>query len=428
MLRGITKRGSFSQKVISRFLAQTFSLVLSVATSAIIARWLGPAGKGVVGLTLLLPGMLALFMSGGIGLANVYFVASRRLDVACLTANSVGFALLSTIVGIGVAVGLLSSGWLEILVPGVPVWLYLIAMLELPVRLLSSHFTAVLQGLQRFSAVNMIKLAGGGGALVLALLLVVGFHLGPFGAVLASLVAGAMSLIATGILLSRDGGTFAPRWDPFVMRTTLSFGLKGHIGNTLQFFNYRLDMFIVNYFLGSSSVGIYSISVGLAEVLWVLPDAVGFVIFPRAAATQAESMNRFTPRVLGATMGLTALGALGLVLLGKPLIQMIYTSAFVSAYMPMLVLLPGVVLLAGHRVLTNDIAGRGHPTYNSINAGAVLVLTVVLDLMLVPRYGVVGAAIASSAAYMVAFLITIGFYLAVSRSARAATPVQASMP
>ncbi|PTL34904.1 hypothetical protein CLG94_12460 [Candidatus Methylomirabilis limnetica] len=70
----------------------------------------------------------------------------------------------------------------------------------------------------------------------------------------------------------------------------------------------------------------------------------------------------------------------------------------------------------------------GRPAYNSINAGVVVALTVVLDLVLIPRYGVIGAALASSIAYTGQFLIAIICYLAISRSAREATPLQASVP
>lgn len=87
---------------------------------------------------------------------------------------------------------------------------------------------------------------------------------------------------------------------------------------------------------------------------------------------------------------------------------------------PMLALLPGVVLLGGAKVLTNEITGRGYPHYNSINAGLALVLTVVLDLVLIPRYGVLGAALASSIAYSAISFTAIGFYLKASRRAREA--------
>ena len=200
------------------------------------------------------------------------------------------------------------------------------------------------------------------------------------------------------------------------MRSTLAFGLKGHVGNVIQFFNYRLDMFIVNYFLGPAGAGLYSVSVRLAELLWYLPNAVGFAIFPKVAATGAEIMNTFTPRVFRMTLGLTVLGALGLALLGKPIIQLVYSSVFEGAYVPMLVLLPGVVLLGGAKVLTNEMAGRGYPLYNSVNTSLTLMVTVLLDWVLIPRFGIIGAALASTIAYITMFVMTIGFHWKVKKA------------
>jgi O-antigen/teichoic acid export membrane protein len=199
------------------------------------------------------------------------------------------------------------------------------------------------------------------------------------------------------------------------MRPMLNFGLRGYVGNILQFFNYRLDLFLVNYFLGVAGAGIYTVAVPIAELLWYLPNAVGVVIFPKAAASRPEYMNTFTPRVFRITLGLTAAGAVAIGLLGKLGIRIVYGQAFLSAYLPMLALLPGVVLLGAGKVLTNEIAGRGFPHYNSINSGLGLVLTVIFDLVLIPRYGVLGASWASTISYGANFFMAIYFYRLVSR-------------
>jgi Na+-driven multidrug efflux pump len=81
----------------------------------------------------------------------------------------------------------------------------------------------------------------------------------------------------------------------------------------------------------------------------------------------------------------------------------------------MLVLLPGVILLGSAKVLTNEMVGRGYPQYNSINAGIAFILTVMFDLILIPRLGVLGAALASSISYTAVFLASVGFYLIASR-------------
>jgi O-antigen/teichoic acid export membrane protein len=409
------KKHAFTQQVGVTLISQMAGISLAIVTTAIIARWLGPEGKGTIALALLIPGMLSIFLSGGINVANVYFAGSRKLSVSVLTENSVKFAFFSTIFGL-FAVGILMvTGWLPALVPGISQFIIMVAMIGLPSGLLCGHLSAILQGLQRIVTINIINLVQSILTLVLTIILVIVLRLGLLGALLSYIGPGIVSLLIFVIILRREGGAFCPRWNPSIMRSVLSFGLKGYIGNVFQFFNYRLDAYFVNYFIGTGGVGIYSVSVGLAEILWYFPNAVGFVIFPKATATRPEVMSRFTPKVFWITLGVTALGAIGLVGLGKSLIQLIFSLNFVGAYLPMLVLLPGVILLGGAKVLTNEIAGRGYPQYNSFNAGVALILTVIFDLILIPRIGILGAALASSIAYTVIFFTSVGFYLVVSR-------------
>jgi O-antigen/teichoic acid export membrane protein len=407
--------GRFTKQVGSTFLTQVLVLFIALGNGAITARWLGPAGKGMLGLALLLPTMLGLFLSGGLGAANVYFGGSKRLGIPILSVNSVAFAIIASTLGFLVIVGLTLTGWLTKLVPGVPVWALLLATLALPIGLLSGYFSAILQGLRQITALNAISLGQGTVGLLLTFGLVAGLGWGLAGGILAALLSGLSGLIGMAVFVHRAGGKFRPRWERPIMHKTLSYGLRGYVGNLLQFFNYRLDAFIVNYFIGPAGAGIYGVAVAMAEMLWYLPNSVGFVIFPKAAATSPEEMNRFTPRVFRVTLGLTALGAAALALLGRLLIDLIYSSAFASAYVPLVALLPGVVLLGGAKVLTNEIAGRGYLQYNSINSGIALVLTIILDLVLIPRYGVLGAAVASSIAYTAIFFTAIIFYRAVSR-------------
>lgn len=420
----MAQRSTFTRNVTSTFTVQIISLFIATANAAVIARQLGPSGKGVLALTILVPNVLALFLSGGIGVANVYYAGQRRLDVATLTANSMAFTLMATLLGIVVIAVIYLSGLLQKILPGVPPGLLAISLLGLPFNLLNGYFANLLQGLQQIARINMVNLFQRACTFGLTVLFVLVLHWSLVGAVVAVLLSLISSTTIFAALLKRRGASFRPRWSRPVMRTTLHFGLRGYVANVLQFFNYRLDMFLVNYFLSPSGTGIYSVSVSMAEMLWYLPNAVGFVIFPKAANTSVEVMNRFTPRVFRATLSLTALGAVALAIIGKPFITIVYSPAFASAYVPMLALLPGVVLLGGAKVLTNEIAGRGFPQYNSISSGVSLVLTVILDLLLIPRLGVLGASIASTIAYIAIFFLALSFYrTVVNRSRTGAQPV-----
>jgi O-antigen/teichoic acid export membrane protein len=416
--RGIYTRSDFVRKVTSAFVLQAIVLALVFANSVVVTRWLGPEQKGILTLALLLPGMLSLFLSGGIGIANVYYAGLKRLSITQLTSNSVSLTLAATGIGAMVLGIAAASGVLHALFPGVVSGILLLAMFMLPLSVAGGAFAALAQGMERTTQVSLVNVAQGAVGLGLTLALVVGLRLGVAGAVLASIGAAAAGCTILGIMLRRAGGALMPRWDPAVLRTTVAFGLRGHLGNVLQFFNYRLDVFIVSYFLGPVNVGIYSVAVMLAELLWQFPNSIAFVIFPKASASTPQEMNAFTPRVFRATLGITTAAALVLAVLGKPFIEIVYTSAFSSAYGALLVLLPGVVLLGGGKVLTNEIAGRGYAHYNSINSGVALVITVLLDLLLIPRYGIVGAALASSIAYASNLVTALIFYRRVSRQAR----------
>ena len=415
LLERLGIQGLFAYHVISTFMVQVFSLVLSIGSAAIVARWLGPEGKGALALAVLAPGILALFLSGGIGVANVYYTGARRYDLTTLTANSLVFSIIGSFLGFAIIVLLIVTGWLGSILPGVTNNAILLAMAGLPFTLLGSNLSTILQGRQKISIVNLANLGQSAILLLLTALFVMLLKMGLIGALLASVIGVIAYCLALAWLVWREGGRLALRWEPPVLRETLAFGMRGYVGNLLQFFNYRLDLFLVNFYLGLAGVGIYSVSVRLAEMLWYLPNAVGFVIFPKAAATKAAEMNKITPRIFKITLGLTALGAVILALLGRLLILIVYSDSFLDAYLPLLALLPGVVLLGAGKVLTNEIAGRGYPHYNSINAGLSLILTIILDLLLIPPYGVLGASMASSIAYTVIFLVAIAFYINVSR-------------
>ncbi len=97
-------------------------------------------------------------------------------------------------------------------------------------------------------------------------------------------------------------------------------------------------------------------------------------------------------------------------MVGRPFISLAYGSRFLDSVVPFLILLPGVVCLGAAKVLSADLNGRGLPQYNALGALLSLVVTLGLDLVLIPRAGASGAAIASSAAYVASLIYTVAVY------------------
>jgi O-antigen/teichoic acid export membrane protein len=93
------------------------------------------------------------------------------------------------------------------------------------------------------------------------------------------------------------------------------------------------------------------------------------------------------------------------------------------------VLLAGMLLAGASGVASAYLYGRGSPGLNSIVLGIGLVITVILDLVLIPRFGALGAAAASTAAYLGTDCVLVGLLLRLSGRARprdSTAPAQAT--
>jgi len=315
----------FVQQVGTTTISQIATLMLSLVTAAITARWLGPAGKGELAMIFMVPALFQLFLSAGLGPANVYYVGSHRVPVKNLAENSVFFSIIGALIGFIVIILLFQSGLLSSLLPGITPMYLILGMLALPLGLLNGNLTSILQGLRRISTLNILTVVSSILNVALMAVLLILLDYGIVGAILVSLFSQTFILGLVAYYTKKEGGIFWPRWDIKIARPTLGFGIRSYIGNLLQFFNYRLDLFIVNFFLGPAEVGIYGVAVVIAELLWKLPNATSFVIFPKSANSTQKEMNRFTPRVFWIVLGISCIGAIGLATFGKSFILIVFS-------------------------------------------------------------------------------------------------------
>ncbi len=190
--------------------------------------------------------------------------------------------------------------------------------------------------------------------------------------------------------------------------------MQGYLANLLQFFNYRLDVLVVSYFLGITQVGLYTTAVAVGEALWYTPEAIATVLFPRTASASPEEARTFTPLVSRQVFAPTLLIGVLLAVFSRPIVLPIFSGTYSESIPALRLLLPGVVLLALGKVLAGDLAGRGLLLYNTIGSATALIATVVGDLLLIPRLGIDGAAIASSVSYALTTGVLLLFYTRVS--------------
>jgi O-antigen/teichoic acid export membrane protein len=397
--------GSFAKDSAVSFSANIVLLPLSVIGGIVIARALGPVGKGEYALITLAGAMLARLGNSGVGTSVVYHIGQggdRRGDIV---PNALMVSLgLSSLMVLGFLVFYNSFG--SQVFAGVTLSLLLAGVAMTPVTLAGQYLQQSLVALGGVVDYSLINVLGKVTGVLLAILFVVVFRLAVFGAVLAGIIVSLVMCVSffwrvrrrCPMILSVDVG---------LMKRLLGFGLRVHLGGLTMFLTYRLDMFFVNAFVGTEGVGFYALGVNAAELLLFLSQSIALILLPRVSSWSARESDKLVPVVARNAALLTSLGALGLLVCGRSVIFYLYGPAFLPALVPMLMLLPGVVFLAVTKILSTYIVGRGRPLIDSLVAVSALMFTVILDLRFIPVWGIAGAALASTFSYFLTFLIAL---------------------
>ncbi len=411
---GTTKTGQFTKNTAVTFTARVISLILGIGTSIAIARLLGPEAKGIYTMAALLPSLVVTFGNFGIGPATVYYVARKRYPRREILGNNI---FLGAVIGaIGMLAGLIMVLFFrQSILPGVALGYLLLALLMIPIKISFSYVNYILLGAQHIKQFNLISILQTVLFLVCIVLALLAFKAGILGALAAGITSSFLVDVVVFFEAKKVTRGISFHLNHSYIKDTLAYGIKAHLGNVLGFLNYRVDMFFVNAFLNPAAVGFYSIGVALVEKLWMVSYAASTVLFPRVAAeTEEQRRKDFTPLVARSVLSVTALGAVVIFFLSRWIIGLLYSSAFLPAVRPLQILLPGIVTLSVGRVLANDIAGRGRVMLNNY-AGLVTVATnVALNILWIPRYGIAGAALASTVSYTLAFLTQLFLYTRLS--------------
>ncbi|HEV8601965.1 MAG TPA: oligosaccharide flippase family protein [Gaiellaceae bacterium] len=368
------------------------SLLVGLLMVVLIARELGPSRQGLFAVAFSLT--LMLIHLGGLGLttANPYFTAREPDWRPRIVANAVWLAggLGLALVAVGVGVKLVAPGSLEGLG-----WAPLaVAFAGAPGALAALFLQSVLLGEGRIVAYNGIEVA----QFSLTLLaLAAGFWLLDFQ------ITGTLAVITA----SRFGSALAYlaflrqplRWlDLALARRMLAYSFRAYLAIVASFLVIRLDLLLVNGYLGSRQTGLYSIAATVADGMFVLPMVVGLNLFPRVARS-GESQE--TAEVFRSVAVLYGLVCLATVPLAGPAIRLVFGDDFDGSVSLYYWLLPGIYCLGLLTILAHHFAGRGYP----IQAAAVwfvgLGLNLAINVAFLPGRGPWVAALASSIAYAV---------------------------
>jgi O-antigen/teichoic acid export membrane protein len=375
--------------LISQVVATATNLLLSI----LIARLLGPQGKGMLAVVQQVPAVLLVLLNLGIATANLYYVSRGEVTAGTALANSLVLSVVGGIVGAPL-VWLFLAGPLRV-VPGIPLLAVVLAAVYLPVSLLQGWVLGIASGLGDLRIQTVYAIVSSAISTVVAVVLLFG-GLKSISAVLAAALVG--TVIGIAVLLFGIRTRLGPlRPDFAAARASARYAIKTHLGGIAGYLHLRQDVLILGWLAGAGSVGLYSVGVSFAELLWYVPSALAGAVIAKAPRVSHESGVEFMTRSARLSTVFMLVTGLASLLIVPPAIVGLFGRAFAPSSIVFAVLLPGAIATGIVRVVTYYQLGRGF-VYWRQGAG-ITVFNVALNLVLIPRMGFVGAALASTITY-----------------------------
>jgi O-antigen/teichoic acid export membrane protein len=403
-------------KTLHAFGVNIFLLPLGIATSVLIARTVGPAGKGSLDLIVATAALLAMVLSMSLPQGVTFVVAQGKVAANVIASQLIFVSLIQALVAFAALTVLRFTNYFQLFLPNWGAWIIAGVVLYVWVELLSKLWAAILIGQQQIPVVNNGEFVGRVTQFVSIFILGGALYFSGRQLSVAALflVALSASTLISLILFASLGFKFQLSRDFSGLKGAINFALPCYAANVAQFLNYKLDVFVVGFFAGAASVGRYTLAVSLGQLLWLMSNSVASVLLPKIAASTTNDDGasiRHTARVTRLSLCATALCGLALAVLATQAIPMLYGEAFRPSIMALVWLLPGIVIFSVANVLAAYIAGIGKPRLNLLVSGISLIVTISLDLALIPRLNIVGAAIASTVSYSLSAFMLIAFFI-----------------
>ena len=407
------RQGSSLYKLVEDFggtLATVFfKLGLGVFIGIITARTLGPANRGIFSVVTSFPASLTTLTKLGQAQSTIYFIKREREDVVRVASTAMVFGLVAGLILI-IGTYLLRDQIVGSMLKGVPLWALMTVLPMIPTLLVESYLYGVLQATDGFRVYNtrligesILTLVG-----MSVVLLWLGYSLPGALAVAVTLRVVMVSWVLWTV--QREHG-LRLEFDFPLFRRMLRYGVKSHLQIVASHFNFKAGVYLCAYYLTPAEVAFYAIGARLAEQMMQVPQSLGLAMFPRLAGSTEERIHSMTAAACRQTLAITVVMAVVLSLFGRFAIVGLYGSRYAEAAVPLVYIAWGIVMMSQYVLLSRDFTARDRQVINVIAAYVALFGNVSLNVFLIPRLGIRGAAIGTAVSYSLAALLLYFFFV-----------------
>jgi O-antigen/teichoic acid export membrane protein len=379
--------------------------LLLLVSGPLVARILGVEGRGYLAALYVWPGMLAALGTMGIPVACSYFLNNEPGQtgriLGAVYRMAIGQAVILTAI-----LGAFFLWWGLGKPEEVQAAIYP-TLLIIPAGLAQEYALAVLQGKQRFSAFNAMRLLP---ALLYALCVVVLFLLHE-----NRLFIVVLLWVSTFLLAGVTTTVVALRQTPIdwsiqsdLRQRIRKFGLHGHLGAIAPVDSLRLDQLAASIFLAPAALGIYVVGYAFTNLPRFISQSAGMVAYPAIAQRQgfAEKERLVWRYFWGVTFTNCAISVI-LIVAMPFLVALFFGKVFLASVSIAQILLVGTTFAASRRILVEGLRGHGYPQVSSLAEVSMYPWLLSGGAFLMWAYGVKGLAIGVTIGYALSLAVAL---------------------
>ncbi|HLG32331.1 MAG TPA: oligosaccharide flippase family protein [Ignavibacteriaceae bacterium] len=390
------------------FLVQLVVFLIGLGNNVIISRLLGPESLGIFAIIIVVVELVFRIVNPGIDTSAIYFISNKRFEfkeyVSTYLINII------VIIGSGILILLLLNQiesvilFSEVINFNFISDFFAVIVFYFAAFLLYEFGVKIPLGLEKYNEYNKIQLLK---PIILFTLLIISSLM--FTVELGSvIVLVSISFIIPALLYWRFALPINLTWRKEPAEKSFRFGIKIMLGNLLQYLNYRTDILLIGFFLSGTEIGWYYVSVLIAERLLFLTQATSTILFPSASGSDIQREK--TPILSRLNFTVVFAGSMVIGATAYWLVPLLFSAEYSNSVLPLIVILPGIISLSVSKILSADFTSRGLPQYSLYVSLLNFILNIAFNIILIPNYGIAGAAISSSLSYSAALILQIYFY------------------
>ncbi len=395
---------TFKKELIKNIVFKGINVLLSFAVTVLIVRLLGAKGNGIYSLFIANTAIIVLVVSFSFNSGLTYYSAKNEFSPHALI-NSAFIILLIQVLLILAAEKIFHaifgfSFYVDITSAGLSSWgcLYLFAIL------LNGYVSAIFTGNKWFNTLNIITVITNIIFITVFAFLLSKNHSYSIENTLSILKTYIILIVLQAVLnlivlLRKIKFRFRFSFlKPVQFKLVFKYAGVAFFSNLFQFFAYRMDYWFVNYFQNKDELGLYALASKLNQVLWLLPMTIAAVIIPFTVTASDELTEKIKTILRLQFNGYILLGIL-LAITSPILIPLIFSNDFQGTVLPFIILLPGVIIFTLTTILAAYFAGINRQDINLKISFFCFFTILIGDILLVPKLGIEGAAVASCIGY-----------------------------